>query len=270
MNTTVESARDGRSRRRIAATSPSSPAERAARGKAARAEVPRSSHAEWAPAARQDPVAVLEAQAATRVPELVPIRYGRMLVSPFTFFRGSAAVMAGDLGDSPRSGISVQLCGDAHLSNFGGFASPERALVFDINDFDETHPGPWEWDVKRLAASVEIAGRDLGFKDAARRAAVLQRDFYVRQLWDWKLSGDLETMRPSVAAAYGELCGRTLARAHARSGDRIAIASYLGSGDAFDRALAEFAAAYADQNERDFRALAGAVESGAIAARTDI
>jgi uncharacterized protein (DUF2252 family) len=481
MNTTVESVRDGRSRRRIAATSPRSPAERAARGKAARAEVRRSSHAEWAPAARQDPVAVLEAQAATRVPELVPIRYGRMLVSPFTFFRGSAAVMAGDLGDTPRSGISVQLCGDAHLSNFGGFASPERALVFDINDFDETHPGPWEWDVKRLAASVEIAGRDLGFKDAPRRAAVLgtvrsyraamrrfasmrsldvwyarmdaagilesvgqrvdgkakttfasrveearakdslrafaklthvvdgrqrivsdpplitpieelapaleataiedevremlrayrtslaadrqrlldefryehlarkvvgvgsvgtrawivlllgrdhqdplflqvkeaqpsvlesfvgdarqknqgqrvvegqrlmqassdiflgwlrvkgldgeQRDFYVRQLWDWKLSGDLERMRPSVAAAYGELCGWTLARAHARSGDRIAIASYLGSGDAFDRAIAEFAAAYADQNDRDFRALAGAVESGVIGARTEI
>ncbi len=481
MNTRVEGAGDGRSRRRIAATSPRSPAERAARGKAARAEVPRSSHAEWAPAAREDPVAVLEAQAATRVPELVPIRYGRMLVSPFTFFRGSAAVMAGDLSDTPRSGISVQLCGDAHLSNFGGFASPERALVFDINDFDETHPGPWEWDVKRLAASVEIAGRDLGFKDAARRAAVLatvrsyraamrrfasmrsldvwyarmdaagilasvgqrvdgkakttfasrvekarakdsllafaklthvvdgrqrivsdpplitpieelapaleataiedeiremlrtyrtslaadrqrlldgfryehlarkvvgvgsvgtrawivlllgrddqdplflqvkeaqpsvlepfvgdarhkhhgqrvvegqrlmqassdlflgwlrvkgldgeQRDFYVRQLWDWKLSGNLERMRPSVASAYGELCGWTLARAHARSGDRIAIASYLGSGDTFDRALAEFAAAYADQNERDFRALAGAVESGVIGARTDV
>ena len=413
--------------------------------------------------------------------ELVPVRYGRMLVSPFTFFRGAAAVMAGDLAQTPQSGIPVQLCGDAHLSNFGGFASPERALVFDINDFDETLPGPWEWDVKRLAASVEVAGRDLGFRDAARRAAVLatvrsyreamrrfasmrsldvwyarmdaagilesvghrvdreakrafasrvekahakdslralaklthvvdgrqrivsdpplitpveelapgsdgtavedeirkmlrtyrtslaadrqrlldgfryehmarkvvgvgsvgtrawivlllgrddqdplflqvkeaqrsvlepfagaareknqgqrvvegqrlmqassdillgwlrvkgvdgaQRDFYVRQLWDRKLSADLESMRPSVAAAHGHLCGWTLARAHARSGDRIAIASYLGSGDAFDRALAEFAAAYADQNERDFRALTGAVESGAISARVDV
>jgi uncharacterized protein (DUF2252 family) len=481
MTTKVAGARDGHAPRAAASRRPTA-AERTARGKAARAEVPRSSHAEWAPAARQDPVSILEQQAASRVPELVPIRYGRMLVSPFTFYRGSAAVMAADLAQTPQSGIRAQLCGDAHLSNFGGFASPERELVFDINDFDETLPGPWEWDVKRLAASVEIAGRDLGFKPAARRSAVLatvrsyreairsfaamraldvwyarldagailervgdrlgqdarknftkqiakartkdslrayskltsvvdgkqriiadpplivpiedlapgadgtaiedeikellrtyraslprdrrrlaesfryghlarkvvgvgsvgtrawivlllgrddqdplflqvkeaqasvlepstgpgrdknqgqrvvegqrlmqassdimlgwlrvergldgqQRDFYVRQLWDWKVSPDLERMRPSVAAAYGQLCGWTLARAHARSGDGIAIAAYLGSGDAFDRALAEFASAYADQNERDYRALTAAVDSGAVTARTDL
>src|SRR5262245_11858594 len=127
-------------------------AERAATGKQARTISPRSSHGTWEPAAdRQDPIALLEAQAATRVPELVPIRYGRMAASPFAFFRGAAAVMAADLADTPASGIRVQLCGDAHLSNFGGFASPERELVFDLNDFDETLPGPWEWDVKRLA-----------------------------------------------------------------------------------------------------------------------
>src|SRR5690242_13496068 len=132
------------------------PDERAARGKAARAEAPRGSNAEWSPPAdRRDPVAILEEQAETRLPELVPIRYGRMLTSPFAFFRGGAAIMAADLASTPNSGIRVQLCGDAHLSNFGGFASPERDLVFDINDFDETLPGPWEWDVKRLAASVE-------------------------------------------------------------------------------------------------------------------
>src|SRR4051812_23160580 len=138
--------------------------QRAARGKAARAEVPRRSQAEWSPpAGRRDPVDILEEQAAPRVPELVPIRYGRMLTSPFAFFRGAAAIMAADLASTPSSGMHAQLCGDAHLSNFGGFASPERDLVFDINDFDETLPGPWEWDVKRLAASVQIAARERGF-----------------------------------------------------------------------------------------------------------
>jgi uncharacterized protein (DUF2252 family) len=480
MSTTVIRAQNGRS------TAPApphrSPAERAARGKAARAEVPRSSHAGWKPGARQDPVAVLAEQGRSRVADLVPVRYGRMLVSPFTFYRGAAAVMAADLAQTPQSGIRVQLCGDAHLSNFGGFASPDRELVFDINDFDETLPGPWEWDVKRLATSVEIAGRDLEFKPAARQSAVLatvrayreamrqfasmrnldvwyarldaagilervgqrvdgkarkafsqqlekarakdsmrafskltcvvdgqqrivsdpplivpiedlmpgadgeaieedirqllhsyrsslagdrrrllegfryvhlahkvvgvgsvgsrawivllmgrddqdplflqvkeaqasvlepfagaarqrnrgqrvvegqrlmqaagdillgwlrvaqgldgqQRDFYVRQLWDWKVSAELETMRPSVMSAYGQLCGWTLARAHARTGDRIAIAAYLGSGDTFDRALVAFAEAYADQNERDHRALAEAAESGAVTARADL
>jgi uncharacterized protein (DUF2252 family) len=451
-------------------------AERAARGKAARNEVPRSSHAGFEPRAiRPDPVALLEGQAVTRVPELVPIRYGRMLVSPFTFYRGAALIMASDLTGTPRSGLTAQLCGDAHLMNFGIFGSPERRMVFDINDFDETFPGPWEWDVKRLAASFAIAGRDNGFSakdrkqvllsvlgeyrsamrkfatmsnldvwyahidvetvfkqlqgqvdpasrkraeanvakartrdstqalaklthvvdgqrriinnpplivpvedvaegmdreqimdflrgalrsyrqslqsdrrhlledfrliDAARKvvgvgsvgtrawivllfgrddtdalflqakeaqASVLQdfvgpsrhqshgervvhgqhlmaatsdiflgwdqwigldgapRDFYVRQLRDWKGSALVETMVPATMTYYGRLCGWTLARAHARSGDRIAIASYLGGSTSFDQAVAEFSEAYADQNERDFDALVQAEKDGRI------
>ncbi len=455
------------------------PRERAARGKAARGRVPRSAHAGLDPRPdRVDPVRILERQSADRLPELVPVRYGRMLESPFSFYRGAAAVMAADLGTQPRTGIEAQLCGDAHLLNFGLFASPERHLVFDLNDFDETLPGPWEWDVKRLAASLAIAGRENGFPrkrreevvrgtvrsyrramrvfagmrdldvwyahvdaerlrelfadrldkqgrrrmsraletarsrdhlqafqrltvvvdgtrriaadppllvplsdlmaddrrtelegrlrllveqygnslasdrrhllsrfrmaDAARkvvgvgsvgtrcwivlmlgrdaddplflqakeagpsvlapytrpsgyanegqrvvcgqrlmqaasdillgweRAAGIdgrERDFYVRQLHDWKGGARPERMSPGQLRAYGELCGATLARAHARSGDRIAIAAYLGSGEAFDRALAEFAEAYADRNERDFRALADAVRDGRVAAR---
>ena len=130
-------------------------------GKAARDKIPRASHGRFEPNARRaDPIELLERQASTRVPELVPIRYGRMLVSPFAFFRGAAMIMAHDLGATPRSGMTVQCCGDAHLSNFGVFASPERELVFDVNDFDETLPGPWEWDLKRLAASILIAARD--------------------------------------------------------------------------------------------------------------
>src|SRR3984893_1549651 len=136
--------------------------ESAERGRAARRTTPRSAHGDWTPASdRPDPVAVLEAQAASRLQELVPIRYGRMLVSPFIFYRGAAAVMAADLAATPDSGIAVQACGDAHISNFGAFAAPDRRLVFSPNDFDETLPGPWEWDVKRMAASVEIAGRDV-------------------------------------------------------------------------------------------------------------
>ena len=146
------------------------PAERTARGKAARGEAPRSSHGTWRPAGdRPDPIALLESQAESRVPELVPIRYGRMLVSLGTFYRGAALIMASDLAATPRSGVTVQLCGDAHLSNFGICGSPERQLVFDINELDETLPGPWAWDVLRLAASFEIAGRDLGFTRADRR-----------------------------------------------------------------------------------------------------
>src|SRR5271167_1961131 len=137
--------------------------ESAERGRAARRTTPRSAHGDWAPAPdRPDPVAVLTAQAASRLQELVPIRYGRMLVSPFTFYRGAAAVMAADIAATPDSGIVVQACGDAHISNFGGFAAPDRRLLFGPNDFDETLPGPWEWDVKRMAASAEIAGRDVG------------------------------------------------------------------------------------------------------------
>jgi hypothetical protein len=149
-------------------------AERIARGKAARAEVPRSAHAVFEPSAsRVDPIALLEEQAVSRVPELVPIRYGRMMVSPFTFYRGAALVMAADLAATPSSGLRVQLCGDAHLSNFGVFGSPERRLMFDVNDFDETLPGPWEWDLKRLAASLAVVGRNNEYTDAECRTIVL-------------------------------------------------------------------------------------------------
>src|SRR4051794_16062722 len=148
--------------------------QRAARGKATRAAVPRSSHAGWEPAPdRRDPVDVLEDQALTRVAELVPIRYGRMLVSPFTFYRGGAALMAADLAGTPRTDLRVQLCGDAHLSNFGAFAAPDRRLIFSVNDFDETLPGPFEWDVKRLVASFAVAGRDRGFEAKARATVEL-------------------------------------------------------------------------------------------------
>ena len=474
---------DQRSPSRLEKVAHLSPEERVARGKAARNEVPRGSHGRWEPAVnRPDPIALLEEQAQSRVPELVPIRYGRMLVSPFTFYRGAALIMAADLAPTPRSGLSTQVCGDAHLSNFGVFASPERQLMFDINDFDETAPGPWEWDVKRLAASFEIAGRDRGFSPADRRAVVsagvaeyrtrmrqaaamrnldvwyshieieqlfeqiragttakqqakaraniakartrdsmqafsklthevdgrpwitadaplvvpiedlmpagserdaveeelrgllrsyrrtletdrrhllenfdyvhaarkvvgvgsvgtrawillmlgrdgqdplfLQakeaqesvlerfvgksrypnhgqrvvagqrlmqaasdiflgwqrvtgfdgqvRDFYLRQLRDWKGSAEVETMSASLMAMYSRVCGATLARAHARSGDRIAIASYLGGSDAFDRAIADFSSSYADQNERDYQALVDAVGSGRLTAQTGL
>jgi uncharacterized protein (DUF2252 family) len=466
---------------------PLTTAERVARGKRARIDAPRSSHGAWVPASdRPDPVALLEEQGENRVEQLVPVRHGRMLVSPFTFFRGAALIMAADLAQTPRAGITVQLCGDAHLSNFGVFASPERKLMFDINDFDETLPGPWEWDVKRLAASFEICGRHLGFdpsdrrdvvtgavrtyRETMRRAAkmraldvwydhidvdailaelddavrqkrlgkaeareagddlakartrdhlrvfskrvagtdgdprfvadpplvvpvhdlvppgtegekldawirslvstyrrslarehhpleeyrlidtarkvvgvgsvgthawihlfigrdrsdplILQskeaqpsvlerflkksaypncaqrvvvgqhlmqaatdiflgwwrvsgldgqsRDYYTRQLHDWKGGVEPETFRVPGATLYAELCGATLARAHARWGDRIAIATYLGKGDAFDRALATFAAVYADQNERDYEAFAAAVRSGRLDAEAGL
>jgi uncharacterized protein (DUF2252 family) len=454
------------------------PDERAARGKATRAEVPRTSHGEWEPALhRPDPVELLEEQAQTRVPELVPIRYGRMLVSPFTFYRGAAYLMASDLAAGPRTGLHTQLCGDAHLSNFGGFAAPDRKVVFSLNDFDETLPGPFEWDVKRLVASFAVAGRDRGF-DEKQRAVINQtvgrsyrenihafaamrnlemwysridvdelvalvkqeagardakaekrfeanvakgrtkdsmkafsklttvvdgepritgdpplivpiedvagdqveqleeflrgvirsyrrtlagdrrklleryryvhaarkvvgvgsvgtrawiclmlgrddddplflqfkeaqpsvlepflgrsefansgqrvvegqrltqaasdimlgwikiegidgvkRDFYIRQLWDAKMSALIEFMEPRAMGLYAQVCGRELARAHARAGDGIAIASYLGNGDTFDRAIAQFAESYADQNERDYAALKTAVEVGRV------
>src|ERR1700727_1451970 len=150
-----------------------SPAERAERGKTARVEVPRESHAEFDPPSdRPDPLGLLEEQAEARVPELVPIRWGRMMVSPFTYYRGAALPMASDLAATPVSGLAVQACGDAHLSNFGMFGSAERRLVFDVNDFDETLPGPWEWDVKRLAASLEVAARGNGFPAKQRRGIV--------------------------------------------------------------------------------------------------
>ena len=439
------------------------------RGRAARRVVPRGSHAEWAPMSdRPDPVALLEAQARDRIQELLPIRYGRMMASPFAFMRGSAIIMANDLASTPKTGIQAQLCGDAHLMNFGAYASPERALLFDLNDFDETLPGPWEWDVKRLAASLVVAGRDNGFDaadcrraaqasvasyrrrmaefsemgelevwytrvgeeevkgllsdaratkrttkkvsknvqkargrdslqalskltrvvdgrrmiiddppllvripegdeiraqiyailesykrtlqedrrhlldryrfvDAARKVvgvgsvgtrvyvvllegrdrddplflqvkeagtSVLERyvesntyehhghrvvagqrlmqaasdiflgwfrgtegrDFYWRQLKDMKGSAKVETMSPDELVLYAGICGWALARAHARSGDRVQIAAYLGKSDRFDRAVGDFAVAYADQNEQDHEALCAAVESGRIVA----
>ncbi|HLK78110.1 MAG TPA: DUF2252 domain-containing protein [Streptosporangiaceae bacterium] len=445
------------------------PAASTAAGKAARARVPLESHREFDPAPSRDPVGLLLEQAESRIPELVPVRHGRMLVSPFTFYRGAALPMAADLAGTPSPGFRVQLCGDAHLSNFGAFGSPERRLVFDVNDFDETLPGPFEWDVKRLVASLVVAGRDNGFTDADTRRVALaagaryrkamrefarsptlavwyarldvedtiaqfksrlpksevkrsqalaakvrtrdstqavakltrvtgghreiisdpplivpveeltaepdyaalralasayartlppdrahllgrfrltrvarkvvgvgsvgtqawillmeaedgldplllqakqaqrsalaayageseydnqgervvagqrmmqaasdiflgwqrmpepgggQTDYYLRQLRDWKYSAPIEQMDPATMAGYGELCGWTLARAHARSGDRFAIAGYLGSSARFEEAVAAFGASYADQTVRDHAALADAVASG--------
>src|SRR4051794_27454548 len=187
------------------------PAEHAALGEEARKRVPHQAHAEFAPtSSRRDPIALLTSQASGRVPDLVPIRYGRMLVSPFTFYRGAALVMAHDLAGTPTSGIVTQLCGDAHLSNFGLFASPERRLVFDINDFDETQPGPWEWDVKRLAASLEIACRDNNFSMKQRRGIVrtavgryrvgMQRFAMMRNLDVWYLHADVADLEGQLSA----------------------------------------------------------------------
>jgi hypothetical protein len=449
--------------------------ERAATGKSMRRQVPLEAHAELdGRGSNSDPVKLLEQQSADRVPELIPIRYGRMLVSPFTFYRGAALVMATDLAQGPRTGLATQICGDAHLSNFGVFASPERQLVFDLNDFDETHPGPFEWDVKRLAASLEIAGRDNGFSRKKRRQVVLtavesyrlamqdfarqtnldvwyahtalqpgmpvldtlqskatrrsvradlekartrdslgsfkkmtefvggrlrfasqpplivpvrdlpldeetsadlegwiakvlaaysrtllsdrrhlisqykfmdiarkvvgvgsvgtrawvvlmlgidhgdplilqakeatasvlegfteaspfeshgqrvvegQRlmqaygdillgwhhfpdsvrpDYYIRQLRDWKGSFDVAILDPQALAVYAKYCAWTLARAHARSGDRVAIAAYIDDNDVFDQAIADFSVAYADKNEQDFARLQEAASAGTI------
>jgi uncharacterized protein (DUF2252 family) len=468
-------------RERATATKQLTHADRAAQGKDARGQAPLEAHAEFTPEDSRDPVGLLMEQGKSRVPELVPIRNGRMLVSPFTYYRGAALPMAADLATTPTSGLRAQLCGDAHLSNFGAFASPSRRLVFDVNDFDETLPGPFEWDVKRLAASLAVAGRDNGFSGKDRRQIVLAaaesyrtamrafadqhfmdvwyahldvedalneyrsqlkakrvkatqklvskaythdsmqaqsklttevdgqrriisdppliepveklfpdmqagqiyklirevlgkyqrslesdrkhlvehftlvqlarkvvgvgsvgtrawialmdggdgtdplflqakeaqvsvlaaycgrsqytnqgervvagqhlmqaesdiflgwtrvtapegigRDFYVRQLKDWKFSAPIEQMIPSGMKVYATMCGWTLARAHARSGDRIAIAAYLGGSAKFDNAIAAFAETYADQNERDHAALQAAVKEGRIQATTGI
>jgi len=457
-------------------------AERAEVGKVARANLPRSRHGEWAPRPdRTNPLTILEQQEGTRVPELIPIRHGRMAASPFAFYRGAAAVMASDLASEPRSGLDVQLCGDAHLVNFGGFAAPDRDLLFDVNDFDETNPGPFEWDLKRLVASLEIAGRDRNFSPAERHdivssgarayretirefagtpmlqiwyarldvagierrwgseasgrdvrnlqrnaakaeskdnlkafnkltrveageirflsdppllvpvsellsgvgaqqvedailgslrryrdtlaedrrhlfdryrfvdlarkvvgvgsvgtrcwvalllgqdehdplflqvkeaeASVLEkwtsksqfanhgqrvvegqrlmqaasdimlgwdrvegvdgisRDYYMRQLWDWKASAPVETMTPDIMRTYAQICGWTLARAHARSGDATTIGAYLGSGDVFDKAMVSFANSYAQQNDLDHRVLTEAIRSGQLDATTGV
>jgi uncharacterized protein (DUF2252 family) len=467
-----------------AAGSLASPAERVSFGRAARGLVPREDHAALdLPFDRPDPVDLLELQARPRLPDLVPVRYGRMLASPFAYFRGAALPMVSDLAVTPVTGLTVQACGDAHLSNFGVFGSPERRLVFDINDFDETLPGPWEWDVKRLAASIEVAARENGFAAKQRRKVVLaavrqyrdamrtfagmtsldvwyarldldqiraelkssvsvplrkavdesmakartrdsmhalgkltavvdgrrriiadpplvvpvsdlaasqedavgledmicsllanyrqtlhedsaellsryqltdmarkvvgvgsvgtrcwivlmlgsdesdplflqvkeaersvlseyagpskydnqgqrvvigQRytqassdiflgwmrieagidgrphDYYVRQLRDWKLSLEIGRMAPDWLRKYASLCGWTLARAHARTGDRFAMAGYLGSSEVFDEAIADFAGSYADQNERDHSELGRAVKAGRVVAKTGV
>src|SRR5262245_35207062 len=222
---------------------PTSVDQRAAAGKAARAKVPRSSHAAWKPAARRrDPVAVLEGQAESRVPELVPIRYGRMLASPFAFFRGGAAIMAMDLAKSPQSGLMVQACGDAHLSNFGVFAAPDRRLVLDVNDFDETLPGPWEWDVKRLAASFAIAGRDRDFTPKETQAAVLttvrsyreaMREFAaMRNLDVWYARLDVE----GVLAGVAKVADKKQMKAAQKN---VAKAQKKNSLKAFDRLVHE-------------------------------
>ena len=460
-----------------------SPEERAALGRAARAEVPRSAQGRWDRRGdRADPIAILEEQSVCRAPELVPLRYGRMMASPLAFFRGGSATMASDLATTPRSGLAAQICGDAHLANFGIFAAPDRSLVFDLNDFDETLPGPWEWDVKRLAASFEVAMRDRGLDPESRREAVLDgvaeyrtnmaalagqtnldvwyarldarallkafkgksrrkagatvaekslndariktnlgaldrltatidgrprivsrpplvvpaaelfagdefvrfddairtflhgyaesladnrrglldqyefcevarkvvgvggvgmrswivlamgrdnadplflqlkqaessvlerwlgrsryrnharrvvegqrlmqatsdallgwhkvlapdgswHDFYVRQLWDGKSSIDVKSLPSGMFSLYARACAWTLARAHAKSGDRIAIAGYLGRGDVFDNAIADFASSYADQNESDYEAFVNAVRTGRIPAEEGV
>src|SRR6476661_357855 len=204
-------------------------AERAARGHAARTECPRSSHAGFELGEDRDPVAILEAQAPSRVPELVPIRYGRMLVSPFSFYRGAAAIMAHDLASTPRAGLRVQLCGDAHLSNVGGFASPERRLVFDLNDFDETLPGPFEWDVKRLAASIEIAGRDRGFDDKIRRASVLasMRSFAAMgNLGVWYSRLDVTQLLAGLAAQKQKRQIKTVKQAAAKAQTKDSLKAF--------------------------------------------
>src|SRR5450755_2473528 len=210
-------------------------ADRVARGKDARAVAPLESHAEFAPGRSRDPVGLLLGQAESRVPELMPIRHGRMLVSPFTFYRGAALPMAADLATTPASGLRVQLCGDAHLSNFGAFASPERRLVFDVNDFDETLPGPFEWDVKRLAASLAVAGRDSGFPARDRRKIALaaaeayrtaMRDFAGQPLLDvWYAHLNIEDaigrFTSQIKAKKLKAAEKLLAKAHTKDSTAV-------------------------------------------------
>src|SRR5437763_1118199 len=208
--------------------------ERAAKGKAARGKVPRRMLGEWAPSPKRvDAVDILERQAGTRVPELVPIRYGRMLVSPFTFYRGAAAIMAADLAEGPQSGLHAQLCGDAHLSNFGAFAAPDRRMLFSVNDFDETHPGPFEQDVKRLVASFAVAGRDRGFDPKVRAGinAIVGRSYresmrrfasmHNMELWYARI--DVEDVVRDFAKRAGAKQRKRLAKnvAHARTKDSL-------------------------------------------------
>jgi uncharacterized protein (DUF2252 family) len=201
--------------------------ERMAAGRALRERAPRRSHGDWAPSPdRPDPIDLLESQSASRVPELVPIRYGRMSTSPFAFYRGAALVMADDLSHTPRSGITVQVCGDAHLSNLGVFATPERNIVFDLNDFDETLPGPWEWDVKRLVASFVVAGRHRGFASTICRGAAMaavrayqlrMREFAEMRLLDvWYARIDTDMILASLAGTARVRTERNLERARLR------------------------------------------------------
>jgi uncharacterized protein (DUF2252 family) len=229
------------------------PAERAARGKAARGELPRSAHAAWEPAGhRADPVDLLEEQAQTRLPELGAIRYGRMLVSPFTFFRGGAYLMAADLADGPRTGLHAQLCGDAHLSNFGIFAAPDRRLVFSINDFDETLPGPFEWDVKRLATSIAVAGRDRGFDPEVCRSVVMAATREYREamarfaemrnidVWYTRLdvAAILEQLGASVSRKQMKRLQTNVAKAHTKNSMR-ALAKLCGTVDGEPRIIGD-------------------------------
>src|SRR5271169_3445090 len=225
---TPSTAASARRSARAGVVEPLSRADRVARGKDARAVAPLESHAEFSPGRGRDPVGLLLSQAASRVPELVPVRHGRMLVSPFTFYRGAALPMAADLATTPASGLRVQLCGDAHLSNFGAFASPERNLVFDVNDFDETLPGPFEWDVKRLAASLAVAARDNGFPAkagrkiaaaAAERYRTAMREFAAQPFLDvWYAHLDIEPVitefRSQVKAKRFKEAEKLLAKAH--------------------------------------------------------
>ncbi|MGW2699860.1 DUF2252 family protein [Streptomyces sp. NPDC001340] len=248
------------------------PQERAALGKAARSSVPRSSHAEFAPGQkRPDPVEVIEAQSAKRVPELVPIRYGRVAESPFRFYRGAAAIMAGGLAGTPRSGITAQLCaGFVIAGRAGGFSAKERARVVRATVRSYRARGIWDLlpDAERGALEKQIRRLLERYAKTLQpdRRFLLEQYRIVRQLRDGKGLADPERMLPPGLQAFGEMCGASLARAHARSGDRIAIASYLGSGDVFDRALVTFAELYADQNERDHQALVDAVRTGRVTA----
>jgi uncharacterized protein (DUF2252 family) len=253
--------------------------ERVARGQTARQAVPRSSHGQWKPAPdRPDPVALLEEQAASRVPGMVPIRYGRMLASPFTFYRGGALIMAADLATTPVSGgvgsvgtrcYILLLTGRDH--NDPLFLQVKEAQPSVLERFlgasTYAHHGERVVAGQRLMqAATDIF---LGWQ-RIRGMDGVTRDYYVRQFQDWKGSADVDTMLVPGATLYARICGATLARAHARWGDRIAIASYLGKGDTFDRAVADFSVAYADQNERDYAAFAAAIDSGRLVAQTGV
>jgi hypothetical protein len=227
--------------------------QRMAAGKAARRTAPRAGHADFSRTSdRPDPLTLLQRQATVRVPELLPIRYGRMAVSPFTYFRGAALPMAADLADTPSSGLAVQACGDAHMANFGLFASPERRLVFDINDFDETHPGPWEWDVKRLAASLEIAGRDNGYPAGQRQDIVVSAVAAYRQamcefadlptLQVWYALAEMEALQARLAPQLSLSRRKNLARtvSKARTKDNLgALDRFVGNGDGRPRIVAD-------------------------------